>query len=82
LIIAGVATTHCVETTVRDAYQRDYNVIVAKEAVAGLNKEDHDASLRLINKVFGIVLDNEKIKSLLRGEEINYEIAIEKLVNK
>lgn len=82
LIITGVATTHCVETTVRDAYQRDYNVIVAEEAVAGINIEDHEASLRLINKVFGLVLDNEKIKSLMRGEDINYEIAVEELVNK
>lgn len=82
LIVTGVATTHCVETSVRDAYQRDYNVIVAEEAVAGLNKEDHDASLRLINKVFGLVLDNETIKSLMRGEDIHYELAIEEIVNK
>lgn len=80
LIIAGVATTHCVETTVRDAYQRDYDVIVAEEAVGGQNVADHEASLRLINKIFGVVLDNEKIKSLMNWEEITYELAVEDLV--
>lgn len=77
LIIAGVATTHCVETSVRDAYQRDYNVFVAEDAVAGLDKEDHEASLRLINKVFGLVLNNEEIKSLMQGKDISVHIETE-----
>lgn len=82
LIIAGVATTHCVETTVRDAYQRDYDVIVAGEAVGSQNLEDHEASLRLINKIFGVVLNNEQIISLMQGEEISYELAVEDLLIK
>ena len=34
LIIGGVATTYCVETSVRDACQRDYDVIVTEDSVA------------------------------------------------
>ncbi|MBM4764842.1 isochorismatase family cysteine hydrolase [Bacillus sp. B15-48] len=81
LIIAGVATTHCVETTVRDAYQRDYDVIVAGEAVAGQSLEDHESSIRLINKLFGVVLTNTQVMSLMRGEEISYDLKIESMVN-
>jgi len=82
LIIGGVATTHCVETSVRDAYQRDYDVIVAEDAVASQCLEDHEASLRLIDKVFGLVLSNEKIMELMKGKEITYELGVEKEVVK
>jgi nicotinamidase-related amidase len=51
LTIVGVAIMHCVKTSVRDTYQRDYNVIVVEEAVAGMDKDNYKASLRLINKV-------------------------------
>src|SRR5699024_6089863 len=43
VIITGVATTHCIETSVRDAYQRDFNVIIGGEAIGGMSQEDHDA---------------------------------------
>lgn len=67
LLVCGVATTHCVETTIRDAYQRDYDVLVAKEAVGGLTKESHDASLRLVNETFGAVISVEQMLNLING---------------
>lgn len=81
LLICGVATTHCVETSVRDAYQRDYDVLIAEEAVAALTKEDHDASLRLMNKVFGVVMKNEQLLSLIQGESIPLGFETEKINN-
>lgn len=80
LIICGVATTHCVETSVRDAYQRDYDVIVAEDAVAGLDLFDHEASLRLIRKTFGAVLPQDQLKKLIQGESINLELETETVV--
>ncbi len=80
LIICGVATTHCVETSVRDAYQRDYDVIVAEDAVAGMSLEDHEASLRLINKVFGLVLSNEEIINLMQGESLTLGLQTETII--
>lgn len=77
LIICGVATTHCVETSVRDAYQRDYDVIVAEDAVAGLDLFDHEASLKLIRKTFGAVLPQDSLMRLIQGESINLELETE-----
>jgi ureidoacrylate peracid hydrolase len=34
LVVAGIATNVCVESTVRDAFYRDYNVFVPKETTA------------------------------------------------
>lgn len=80
LVVSGVATTHCVETSVRDAYQRDYDVIVAEDAVAGLTLESHQSSLKLINKTFGLTLPNEEIIKLANGETIPIEIRTESLI--
>jgi len=45
IIIGGVTTSMCVESTVRDLGQRDYEVIVAREACADFDEARHKASL-------------------------------------
>ncbi len=70
LIVTGVATTHCVETTVRDAYQKDYDVVVVSDAVGALNKPAHDASLYMIDRFFGVVLPSADVLQLIAGESI------------
>jgi len=80
LLVCGVATTHCVETTIRDAYQRDYDVLVAAEAVGGLTKENHQASLKLINETFGVVISAEQMVELIHGEPQQLRMAtVEKI---
>ena len=36
----------------------------------------------LIDKVFGLVLSNEKIMELMKGEEISYTLGVESLAEK
>ena len=55
LIVAGVTTNSCVETTVRDAGDRDYQVILVQDGCAAMTPEDHDASLRFIHRNFAVV---------------------------
>lgn len=45
-LVGGVTTSMCVETTVRDLAQRDYDVRVVVDAVADFDQERHEASLR------------------------------------
>ncbi|WP_210497105.1 cysteine hydrolase family protein [Microvirga antarctica] len=45
VVVGGVTTSMCVETTVRDLSQRDYEVIVAQEACADFDDSRHQASL-------------------------------------
>ena len=49
LVIAGVNTHACVRMTAIDAYQRDYDVIVAAECVASSDIEHHDVTLRYLH---------------------------------
>lgn len=56
LVIAGCNTEFCVESTVRDAYARDFEILVLKDAVAGIQKKFHDNSLDVIQSYFGEVI--------------------------
>jgi ureidoacrylate peracid hydrolase len=45
VIVGGVTTSMCVESTVRDLGQRDHDVVVAREACADFAPDRHEASL-------------------------------------
>lgn len=51
VVIAGVMTNMCCESTARDAYYRDYRVFIPADATGSINEEMHVASL--LNLAFG-----------------------------
>lgn len=69
LVISGVMTNMCVESTTRDAYYRDYRVLLPADATGSINEEMHVASL--LNLAFGFawVTDTQTILSQLDGSE-------------
>ncbi|RQW74661.1 cysteine hydrolase [Lysinibacillus composti] len=74
LIVCGVVTTHCVESTVRDGYQKDYDMIVVNEGVGAFSNEANRASLKLMNQYFGIVISQEEALKLITEKQtlLNY----------
>ena len=61
VILAGITTAWCVRSTAVDAYQRDMEVIVAKECVAAFTEEEHDRSLAAMDGYIAQVLSNHNI---------------------
>lgn len=55
LVLCGVTTNICVETTARDAGQRDYLTHVVSDATAEFDKARHDYALTGIGFIFGQV---------------------------
>jgi biuret amidohydrolase len=51
LVIAGIMTNMCCESTARDAYYRDYRVFFPADGTGSINEEMHVASL--LNLAFG-----------------------------
>lgn len=45
LIVCGTTTNLCIDSTVRDAYMRDYDVVVVKDAVGGVDPAWHETAL-------------------------------------
>jgi maleamate amidohydrolase len=65
LILAGINTHACIRTTAIDAYQRDWETVLAADCVSSHNRAWHDDSLNyMVNKIAGY-LKNEEIRSLL-----------------
>lgn len=65
LIVTGVGTDVCVETTARDAVDRGYNCVVVEDACATLDEESHDAALLAFAKWFGKVAGTRDVIALL-----------------
>ena len=61
LIVCGVTTNMCVETTVRDASQRDYRTFVVGDATAEFTPERHQNALDTIRYGFGWVVDTGQV---------------------
>jgi len=53
LVIAGCATSVCVETTARDAADRGYGTVLVDECCADRDQEAHDATMLAIQCSFG-----------------------------
>jgi nicotinamidase-related amidase len=65
LVLAGMATDMCVETTARDAADRGFNVIVVEDATATFFEHHHRAALSAFARVFGQVWLTEDVLAAL-----------------
>jgi len=63
LVMAGVATDVCVESTIRDGFCRDYHIVEAAEAVSTIDPDVHAASQRRVDRAFGPVVPMAQIMS-------------------
>jgi ureidoacrylate peracid hydrolase len=69
LIVCGVTTNYCVDSTVRDAYARDFDVIVARDCCAALYADLHEASLRNVDLYHGVTASLAEItQAITRGQ--------------
>ena len=74
LIIVGVSTSVCVESTLRDAMYRDYRCVLVSDCAAEplgrkLPRTNHDASLLVIQVLFGWVTGSSEIIQAFSAHE-------------
>lgn len=61
ILLCGIATEAGVESTARDAYERNYELIFAEDAMTGLNAESHANSVERIFPRLGRVRSTGEI---------------------
>ncbi len=67
LIVCGFLTDFCVESTVRSASDRGFLTIVASDACATSNQEDHDLALARFDRLIGPVVPTAKLVETIRS---------------
>ena len=73
IVVAGVTTSMCVETTVRDLSQRDYETIVVGEACGDFDAARHQASLAAMEFGFASVIDIAAAARLIDGSKSGHD---------
>lgn len=61
LIMTGVATNVCVETTARQGFVMDYYIVFAGDCTGTYSREEQETTLRNIDKYFGQVANHDEI---------------------
>jgi isochorismate hydrolase len=68
LVLAGINTHAGVRTTAIDAYQRDYEVIIASDGVASYDLEHHEVSKRYLHAGIARFVPSAEIAKMLAPE--------------
>ncbi len=69
VIISGCNTEFCVETTIRDAYYRDLDVIVVRDCVASPRLQFHEDTLAKVDTYFGAVVSLDELPAVIMPVE-------------
>ena len=75
VVLTGVVTNVCVETTAREAFVRDYYVVMVDDGCAAYVKEDHVQTMRNIDRFFGEVSTIEDLSGLWKGKPEKGKVA-------
>jgi ureidoacrylate peracid hydrolase len=67
LIVAGITSNVCVESTARDAYMLDYHVVFLSDGSATYEAAAHEATLANIRRAFGIVASIAEVTEAWRS---------------
>ena len=65
IVIGGIATNFGVESTARDAWERNYQLVFAEDAMSGISAEAHQFAIATIFPRLGIVRSTDEILGAL-----------------
>jgi ureidoacrylate peracid hydrolase len=69
LIFCGIDTSICVESSLRDAFNIGYDVILISDATASNNKKHYESTIDNVKDYYGLVMDlNELYRYLIQTQ--------------
>jgi ureidoacrylate peracid hydrolase len=72
LVVTGCTTSICVESTIRDAFFRDYHCILLEDCASepmgrNLSRSNHEATVLLVERIFGSVSSSTDFIKAVEG---------------
>jgi nicotinamidase-related amidase len=64
LVVTGVVTSGCVEAAVRDAFDRNYQVVLVEDACADMAEAFHRTAIEVLRLAAEVVTTNRVVQSL------------------
>ncbi|MBM3357673.1 MAG: isochorismatase family protein [Betaproteobacteria bacterium] len=68
LFVTGTTTNACVETTIREAYLRDYDVVAVTDCISGVNAEWEQTALKVWGQYFCGIADSAVVAAWLDAQ--------------
>jgi nicotinamidase-related amidase len=69
LVLAGINTHACIRMTAIDAYQRDYEVLIASDCVASYDAEHHEVTRQYLDGKIARFLPSAEIAKVLGHQD-------------
>lgn len=66
LIVTGVATNVCIDSTLREGFFLGYHIVVPEDCVGSSNRAGHEGTLSTVRVNFGTVLPSAQLLAMLR----------------
>jgi ureidoacrylate peracid hydrolase len=73
LLMTGVATNVCVDSTLRHGFILGYHIVVAEDCVGSGNEVGHIGTLATVRVNFGSVITSEQAVALLAASTVSHE---------
>jgi ureidoacrylate peracid hydrolase len=69
LVFCGVDTSICVETSIRDAFNLGYDIILISDATASGTKSHYETTLARVSNYYGLQMDYDRFAHMLKSLE-------------
>lgn len=80
LFVTGLTTNACVETTIREAYLRDYDVIAIEDCISGVNPEWEQSAQQVWQQYFCITCNSTEFSDWLTRQAEPRPVALHHLL--
>jgi len=67
IVVTGVSTNVCVESTARDGFMRDYYTVLVGDGTAAYSAEEHETTLKTMDRFFGEITSIAELRTLWAG---------------
>ena len=68
LVMTGVATNVCVESTLREAFFHGYYIAMPPDCVGSANAYLHEASIKSVEQIFGYIPESDEVMGIWAGK--------------